>query len=120
MVFWLLPSSSYWGFGLIHNVIIQESLVVFHALTFAGPRGSLFEHDAARPSVQISSEGPGKCYCNEITMDDRCSCITYDSNGKLWRKRPKAPYKFFKCDGKPIWRLVQNVLYNEASCAMTL
>ena len=30
----------------------------------------LFEHETARPSVQISSEGPGKCYCNEITMDD--------------------------------------------------
>ena len=43
----------------------------------------LFEHEAARPSVQISSEGPGKCYCDEITMGDRCSCITYDSNGKL-------------------------------------
>ena len=43
----------------------------------------MFEHEAARPSVQISSEGPGKCYCNEITMGDRCSCITYDSNGKF-------------------------------------
>ena len=31
----------------------------------------LFEHETAEPSVQISSEGPGKCYCNEITMDDR-------------------------------------------------
>ena len=53
-----------------------------------------------RPSVQISSEGPGKCYCNEITMDDRYSCITYDSNGKLWRKRPKIPYKPSQCDRK--------------------
>ena len=43
----------------------------------------LFEQEATRQSVPISSEGPGKCYCNEITMDDRCSCITYNSNGKL-------------------------------------
>ena len=71
----------------------------------------LFEHEAARPSVQISSE---------ITMGDRCSCIIYDSNGKLRRKRPKAPYKPFKYDGKPTWQLVQNVVYNDASCAMTL
>ena len=47
----------------------------------------LFEHEAAR------ADGPGKFYCNEMIMDDRCSCKTYDSNGKLWRKRPKAPYK---------------------------
>ena len=52
----------------------------------------MFVHEAASPSVQISSEGPGKSYCR-IVMDDRCSCITYDSNGKLRRKRPKAPYK---------------------------
>ena len=63
--------------------------MVFHALTFAGSRGSclntrkLFEDEAARPSAQISSDGPGKCYCNEIIMDDRYSCITRDSNGKL-------------------------------------
>ena len=60
----------------------------------------LFEHEAARPSVQISSEGPGKYYCNEITLDDSYSCITYDSNGKMWRKRPKTPHKFFQCDRK--------------------
>ena len=66
---------------------------------FRVPR-KLFEQEAARQSVQISSEGPGKCYCNEITMDDRYSCITYDSNGKLWRKRPKTPYKLFQCDRK--------------------
>ena len=76
----------------------------------------LFEHEAARQSVQISSEGPSKCYCSEITMNYRCSCITFDSNGKLWRKRPKAPYKLFKCDGKPTWRPVQNVVYNDATC----
>ena len=29
----------------------------------------MFKHEAVRPSVQISSEGSGKCYCNEITMD---------------------------------------------------
>ena len=28
-----------------------------------------------------------------VTMNDRCSCITYDSSGKLWRKRSNAPYK---------------------------
>ena len=28
----------------------------------------LFEQEAARPRVQIFSEGPGKCYCNETTM----------------------------------------------------
>ena len=33
---------------------------VFHALIFAGP-GKLFEHEAVRPNVQTSSEGPGKC-----------------------------------------------------------
>ena len=60
----------------------------------------LFEHEEARPSAQTSSDGPGKCYCNEITMDDRYSCITKDSNGKLWWKRPKTPYKLFQCDRK--------------------
>ena len=80
----------------------------------------LFEHEAARPSVQISSEGPGKCYCNEITMNDHCSCITNDSNGKLRWKCPKVPYKLFKCDGKSRWGLVQNIVNNDASCAMTL
>ena len=49
----------------------------------------LFEHEAASPNVQISSKGPGKCYCNEITMDDRCSCITYDSNANCDEKAPK-------------------------------
>ena len=33
-------------------------------------------------------------------MDERYSCITYDSNGKLWRKRPKTPYELFQCDRK--------------------
>ena len=32
----------------------------FHALTFAGSPKKLFEHEAVRPSVQTSSEGPGK------------------------------------------------------------
>ena len=35
----------------------------FHALTFAGSR------------VQTSSEGHGKCQCNESNMYDRYSCI---------------------------------------------
>ena len=33
----------------------------FHALNLPGPRGSCFEHEAVRPHVQTSSEGPGKC-----------------------------------------------------------
>ena len=37
----------------------------------------LFEHEADRPSVQTSSEGPIKCYCNTTTMCDRFSCILY-------------------------------------------
>ena len=56
--------------------------MVFQALTSAGSRGSCL-NPRSRPSIQISSEGPGKCDCNEINMDDRCSCIIYDSNGKL-------------------------------------
>ena len=44
----------------------------FHALTFAGSRGSqVFEHKADRPSAQTFPEGPGKCLCNEINMCDR-------------------------------------------------
>ena len=35
----------------------------------------LFEHEAVGPSVQKSSEGPGKCLCNETNMCDRYSCI---------------------------------------------
>ena len=63
----------------------------------------LFEHEAARSSVQISSEGPGKCYCNEITMDDRYSCITYDSNRELWRK---LHINSSNATVKPRWQLV--------------
>ena len=66
----------------------------------------LFEHKAARPSLQISSKGPGKCYCEEITMDDHYSCITYDSNGKLWRKRTKIPCNLYHITIKPRRRLV--------------
>ena len=55
----------------------------FSCINICGVLRKLFELVAARLSVQISSEGPGKCYCNEINMDDHCSCITYDSNGKL-------------------------------------
>ena len=65
----------------------------FSCINICRVPGKRFEHEATRSSVQIFSEGPGKCYCNEITIDDRCSCITYDSKGKLWRKGPKAPYK---------------------------
>ena len=56
--------------------------MVFYALTFSGSGGNCLN---TRPlgRVQISSEGSGKCYCNEIIMDDRYSCITYDSNGTL-------------------------------------
>ena len=56
---------------------------VFSCINICRVPRKLFEHEAARSSVQISSKGPGKCYCNEITMDDRYSCITYDSNCKL-------------------------------------
>ena len=101
----------------LYNIGITHG---FSSINICRVPRKLFEHEAVRPSVQISSEGPGKCYCNEITMDDRCSCITYDSNGKLWRKHTKAPYKLFKCDGKPTWRLVRNIVYNDANCAMTL
>ena len=63
-----------------------EIIGITHGFSFINicqvPR-KLFEYEATRPSVQISSEGPSKCYCNEITMDDHCSCITYDSSGKL-------------------------------------
>ena len=37
----------------------------------------LFEHEGDRPSVQTSSEGPGKCKCNVTNMCDRYSCILY-------------------------------------------
>ena len=37
----------------------------FHALTLAGSRGCCLNREADRPSVQTSSEGPGKCLCNE-------------------------------------------------------
>ena len=34
--------------------------MVFHALTFAIPEEAVW-NEAARPSVQTSSSGPGKC-----------------------------------------------------------
>ena len=46
--------------------------MVFSCINICWVPRKLFEHEAARPSVQISSEVPGKCYCNEITMDYRC------------------------------------------------
>ena len=52
----------------------------------------LLKHEAARPSVQTSSEGPGKCYCTETNMCD--SCILYDSMKtpveNAWKKREKV------------------------------
>ena len=48
----------------------HESHMFFHALTFVGIPGKLIEHKAVRTSVQTSSEGPGKCYCNETNMCD--------------------------------------------------
>ena len=35
----------------------------------------VFEHEVDRASAQISTEGPGKCFCNETNMFDRYSCI---------------------------------------------
>ena len=46
----------------------------FHALTFAGSLGCCLN---TRPSVQISSEGPDKCYCNETYMCNLYSCMVY-------------------------------------------
>ena len=88
-------------------MILKRSPMVFHALTFAGSRGSCLN-----TSVQISSRDP----TNVIAMKLPWMIVvlaSYDSNGKV-------PYKLFTCDGKPTWRLVQNVVYNDASCAMTL
>ena len=109
-IYFSIPRKTY-NIGITH---------VFSCINICQVPRKLFEHEATRLSVQISSEGPGKCYCNEITMDDCCSCITYNSNGKLWWKCPKAPYKLFKCNGQPTWPLVQNVVYSDSSCAMTL
>ena len=112
---WQGTSDEYYNIGITHG---------FSCINICRVPRKLFEHEVARPSVQISSEGLGKCYCNEITMADRCSCTTYNSNGKMWQKRPRASYKLyvnlFKCTGKPTWLLVQNVIYNDTSCAMTL
>ena len=49
----------------------------FHALTFAGSRGSCLNTEADRSSIQTSPEGPGKCKCNETNMCDRYSGIFY-------------------------------------------
>ena len=85
-------------FALSGKILFQYSNIgITHSFSCISncrvPR-KLFEHEAPRPGVQISSEGPGKCFCNEITMNDSCSCITYDLYDKLWRQRPKGPYKF--------------------------
>ena len=44
---------------------------VFSCINICRVPRKLFEHEAARPSVQTSSEGPG--------MFNRYSCILYDS-----------------------------------------
>ena len=47
----------------------------FHALTFAGSRGSCL--NMWPKGVQTSPEGPGKFLYNETNMCDRYSCILY-------------------------------------------
>ena len=94
--------------------------MVFHALSFAGSRGSQLEREAAKSSVKISSEGPGKCYCNEITMDNRCSCITYDSNGNCDENAPKLHINSILTLQMRRQTNMAAVVYNGTSCSMTL
>ena len=50
---------------------------VFLCINICRVPRKLFEYKADRPSVETSSEGPGKCKCNETNMCDRYSCIFY-------------------------------------------
>ena len=67
--------------------------MVFHALTVSRSRRSCLNTRPLGRVFKYLPRDPAIVYCDEIAMDDHCSCRTYDSNGKLWRKRPKAPYK---------------------------
>ena len=71
---------------MVHVFFMASHIRITHGfscINICGILSKLFEHGAPKPTDKISFEGSGKCYCNKITMDDCCSCITYDSNGKL-------------------------------------
>ena len=59
-----------------YNQIIGITLV-FSCINICRVSRKLFEHEAVRPSVLISSEGPDKCKCTETNMCDRYSFIFY-------------------------------------------
>ena len=54
-------------------------------------------------SVQMPSEGPGKCLCNETNMCDRYSCILPDFSRKSHRKQ---------CKGIKIVRMLNLIVQN--------
>ena len=73
------------NWGLLINTWEQQRFMfcnieithVFSCINICRVPMKLFEHEAVRPSVQTSSEGPAKCKCNETNMCDHYSCIFY-------------------------------------------
>ena len=74
MVSFLLYSNTWYCF----NVTIGITHV-FSCISICRVPRMLFEHAVSRLNVQTSSEGPGKCLCNETNMCDRYSCIPYSN-----------------------------------------
>ena len=66
--------NSYTNKRLCKNIGITY---VFSGINICRVPRELFEHGADRPSVQTSSEGPGKNACNETTCVIVIPCIFY-------------------------------------------
>ena len=77
---------------ILKNIEITH---VFSCISICRVPRKLFEHEAVMPSVQTSSEGPGKCKCNETNMCDRfLAYFTWFQHKTRWKRRLNIKYPF--------------------------